>query len=251
MIIAQISDTHIDLDDEDSVSRIQDLERCVNDINGLDTLPDVVIHTGDLAHNGTVEKYSKAAEIFERLLCPLFIAAGNRDDRLALSATFPDSCSILNDTSYIQYSVDKFPVRLIAIDTLSDTSNMGDFCNVRAGNLSSMLAENRTKPTVIFMHHPPFEVHQSKFKWQFDSQEAIDILEQVLEGHDQVTRAFCGHSHREVEGVTAGVPASCAPSIAINLRLGEFPDAAAKAPVYQIHRFDSHSSFATETRVVK
>jgi len=250
MIIAQISDTHIDFDNEDSASRIQDLKRCVNDINGLDILPDVVIHTGDLAHNGTVEKYMKAAEVLEKLLCPLFVSAGNRDDRIALSTTLPNSCSILNDTSYIQYSVDKFPVRLIAIDTLSQTTNMGDFCDVRAANLSRMLSKNRTKPTAIFMHHPPFEISQSKHRWQFDSQEAIILLEKALEGRRQVVRAFCGHSHRESVGVIAGVPASSTPSIALNLRLGEFPDAAATAPVYQIHRYVSQSGFSSETRIV-
>ena len=250
MIIAQISDTHIDLDQEDSVSRIQDLERCVKDINGLGILPDVVIHTGDLAHNGTVEKYLKAAEVFDKLLCPLFIAAGNRDNRVALSATLPNSCSILNNTSYIQYSVDKFPVRLVAIDTLSQTTNMGDFCEVRADSLRRMLSENKTKPTAIFMHHPPFEINQSKHKWQFDSQEAIIDFEKALEGHMQIVRVFCGHSHREAVGVTAGIPASCSPSIALNLRLGEFPDAAATTPVYQIHRYGSQSGFSTETRIV-
>jgi Icc protein len=251
MIIAQISDTHIDLDDHNSASKIQDLERCVNDMNGLNKLPDVVIHTGDLAHNGTVDKYQKAAEIFDKLLCPLFIAAGNRDDRVSLNATLPNNCSMLNNTSYIQYSVDTFPVRLIAIDTLSETTNMGDFCDVRADNLSRMLEENKTKPTAIFMHHPPFEIIQSKHKWQFDTQEAIIIFEKAVKGHMQIVRAFCGHSHREAMGITAGIPASCTPSVALNLRLGEFPEAAASVPVYQIHSFDSHSNFTTKTRIVK
>ena len=251
MIIAQISDTHIDLNDHHSASKIQDLERCVNDINGLNIRPDVVIHTGDLAHNGTIEKYKKAAEIFEKLLCPLFIAAGNRDNRIALNAILPNNCSILKNTSYIQYSVDTFPVRLIAIDTLSETTNMGDFCDVRADNLYRMLEENRTKPTVIFMHHPPFEIIKSKHKWQFDTQEAVIIFEKAVEGHRQIMRAFCGHSHRDATGITAGIPASCTPSIALNLRLGEFPDAAASMPVYQIHSYDIYSGFTTEIRIVK
>jgi 3',5'-cyclic AMP phosphodiesterase CpdA len=250
MIIAQISDTHIDLDSVDSVRKIQDLERCVSDINGLDILPDVVIHTGDLAHNGTVEKYLKAMEILKKLQCPLFIAAGNRDNRVALSKTLPNNCCILNDTPYIQYSIDTFPVRLIAIDTLSETTNMGDFCDVRAENLRKMLEENRKKPTVIFMHHPPFEITQSKHKWQFDSKEAIIIFEKAVEGHMQILRAFCGHSHREALGMTAGIPASCTPSIALNLRLGEYPNAAVTSPVYQIHRYVSQSGFSTETRIV-
>ncbi len=251
MIIVQISDTHIDLDDENSDKKIRDLERCVKDINGLKISPDVVIHTGDLAHNGTIEKYLKAAAIFESLKPPLFIAAGNRDNRIALNTIFPGCCSILKNTPYIQYSVDNFPVRLIAIDTLSKTTNMGDFCNARASNLSGMLEENRTKPTAIFMHHPPFEITQSKHKWQFDSPRAIIFFENAVKKHKQIVQVFCGHSHREAAGFTAGISASCTPSVALNLRLGEFPKSAKIKPVYQIHSFDGHTNFTTETRIVE
>ena len=248
MIIVQISDTHIDPEDENAQARIRDLERCVGDINGLDTLPDVVIHTGDLAHNGTPAKYAEAARILSKLRCPLHITAGNRDDRTALNSAFPHSCKLLSDSPYIQYSVETYPLRLVAIDTLSGTSNQGSFCQERAHNLQNMLAENPSKPTAIFMHHPPFEVRQSDYPWQFDSREEIEILEQALEGHGQVVRVFCGHSHREVEGKIAGVLVSSVPSVAVDLRLGDFPGVARKAPVYQIHRFDPRSGFATETR---
>jgi hypothetical protein len=112
-----------------------------------------------------------------------------------------------------------------------------------------MLAEDPSRPTAVFMHHPPFEVRESKYPWQFDSREDIDIVEQALEGFDQVVRVFCGHAHRDTGGSIAGVPASCAPSVAVDLRLGDFPGVADKAPVYQIHRFDPRSGFVTETRI--
>jgi hypothetical protein len=114
-----------------------------------------------------------------------------------------------------------------------------------------MLAECPSRPTAIFMHHPPFEVRQSKYPWQFDSREEIEILEQALEGNSQVIRAFCGHAHREAEDKIAGVTVSCAPSVAVDLRLGDFPAAASNVPVYQIHRFDPRSGFTTETRVAR
>jgi hypothetical protein len=50
-------------------------------------------------------------------------------------------------------------------------------------------------------------------------------------------------------GLIAGIPVSSVPSVAIDLRLGEFPGAAATAPVYQIHRFDGDRRFVTETRI--
>jgi len=249
MILVQISDTHIDPEDRNARARIRDLERCVRDINGLDTSPDAVIHTGDLAHNGTPAKYAEAARILSDLCCPLHIAAGNRDDRAALNSAFPQSCRLSSNPSYMQYSVETYPVRLVVIDTLSGSSNQGGFCEERARNLRNLLAENPSKPTAILMHHPPFEVRQSKYPWQFDSREEIELLKQALEGHGQVIRGFCGHSHREAEGEIAGILVSSVPSVAVDLRLGDFPEEALQAPAYQIHRFDPRSGFFSETRV--
>ena len=52
MIIAQISDTHIALDSPDADQRIRDFELTIADINALDPAPDVIVHTGDIVHNG-------------------------------------------------------------------------------------------------------------------------------------------------------------------------------------------------------
>ncbi|NQV56865.1 MAG: metallophosphoesterase [Rhodospirillales bacterium] len=247
MIIAQISDSHIDPDSPNAAARVRDLERCVDDINGLDPLPDVVVHTGDLTHNGTPAKYKEALDILRRLRCPLHVVAGNRDDRALIAANFPTGRDLLPGTPFVQYSVDAYAVRLIALDTLSEASNMGDFCAIRANSLRQALNEDAGKPTAIFMHHPPFEVIESKYRWQFDAPEAIATLGRALGGQDQVVRAFCGHAHRAAAGLIAGIPVSCVPSVAIDLRLGEFTGAAKTAPVYQIHRLDS-GHFVTETR---
>jgi 3',5'-cyclic AMP phosphodiesterase CpdA len=88
MIIAQISDTHIDPDHPNSAQRLRDMERVVAAINALDPAPDVVIHTGDMAHNGTAEKYEAALDILRNLRVPLHAAAGNRDDRALIRANF-------------------------------------------------------------------------------------------------------------------------------------------------------------------
>jgi Icc protein len=248
MIIAQISDSHIDPDSPNAAARVRDLRRCVSDINRLNPAPDVVIHTGDLTHDGTPAKYSEVLGILERLRPPLHVAAGNRDDRDLIAANFPMRRDLLSGTPFVQYSVDDYPVRLIALDTLSDTSNMGDFCDLRADSLSRALAEDAVKPTALFMHHPPFEVVQSKYRWQFDSLEAISILGRALDGQGQVVRAFTGHAHRDASGEIAGIPVSSVPSVAIDLRLGDFTGAAETAPVYQIHKYDGRQGFVTETR---
>lgn len=251
MIIAQVSDTHIDPDGPKSAERVRDLERCVDDINRLDPMPDVVIHTGDLAHNGSPAKYAVAQRILRSLRCPLLVAAGNRDDRSAIRRTFAVGRELLPETPFVQYSIDAYPVRLIALDTLSDSSNMGDFCDVRADSLRSALDEDVTRPTALFMHHPPFEVRDSDYRWQFDSQAGIDRMRRALEGKAHVVRAFCGHAHRDAAGAIAGVPVSSTPSTAIDLRLGTFPDEVRSAPLYQIHRFNARRGFVSELRAAR
>ena len=88
MIIAHISDTHIDPDHIDSIKRLEDVKRVVATINALNPLPNVVIHTGDVAHNGTPDKYAVSLGILKELRMPLLVAAGNRDDRALIRANF-------------------------------------------------------------------------------------------------------------------------------------------------------------------
>jgi hypothetical protein len=189
-----------------------------------------------------------AARILGALRRPVHVAAGNRDDRDAIRASFAAGRDLLPGTPFVQYSVDGHPVRLIALDTLSDASNMGDFCDVRADGLRAALAGDGGRPTVLFMHHPPFEVVESKYRWQFDSREGIDRMRRALEGQSHVIGAFCGHSHRLSLGTIAGVPVRSTPSVAIDLRLGAFADEMRSAPLYQVHRLDARGGFASELR---
>ena len=55
MIISQLTDTHVlALSSAQPLARrrAEDLRRCVADINRLKPLPDAVIHTGDVTHEG-------------------------------------------------------------------------------------------------------------------------------------------------------------------------------------------------------
>ena len=248
MIIAQISDTHIDPDGPNGAARFRNLECCVEDINRLDPLPDVVIHTGDLTQHGRPAEYEAARRILSALRCPLHVAAGNRDDRAAIRAAFPVDGYLLPDTPFVQYRVERFPVRLIAVDTLSESSNRGGFCQIRADNLRVALAEDTTKPTVVFMHHPPFEVRESDYPIQFESWESVERMSRALDGQHHVVSIFCGHTHRNVAGEVGAVPVSSMSSVAVDLRLGDFPAEFQSTPLYKVHRFDAGRGLVSEVR---
>jgi len=246
MIIAQISDTHIDLDGPNAAVRLGYLERCVAAINRLDPLPDAVIHTGDLTQNGKPAEYEAAKRVLGDLLCPFHVGAGNRDNRAAIRSAFPADRYLLPDTAFVQYCVDVYPVRLVAVDTLSDSSNQGDFCQIRADSLRATLAEERMKPTIIFMHHPPFEVQESDYPVQFASWEGVERMSRALEAQQHVVGIFCGHTHRNVAGEICGVPVSSTPSVAVDLRLGVYPASYEAVPIYKLHRIDAEQGILSE-----
>lgn len=248
MIIAQISDTHLDTDSPGSAGRLRDFERCVAAIDQLDPPPDVVIHTGDVAHNGMPEEYEAARRILGTLRCPVHIMPGNRDNRSAMRAAFSADPYLLSDTPFIQYSVDTFPVRLIVVDTVSQSGKHGEFCRIRADKLRARLAEETARPTVIFMHHPPFEVRESDYPIQFAAWESVERMSRALDGQTHVLGMFCGHTHRDSAGELGTIPASSMPSVAVDLRQGAYPAEFQSAPLYKLHRFDARHGFASEIR---
>ena len=143
-----------------------------------------------MAHNGTAEKYEAALDILRNLRVPLHAAAGNRDDRALIRANFPTGRNLMPGMDFLQYEIDDHPVRLIALDTLSGESNMGDYCDARSQCLSRALNAQINKPCALFMHHPPFEVRESKYRWQYDNQDAIERLSGVIGAYDHVVGFF-------------------------------------------------------------
>jgi 3',5'-cyclic-AMP phosphodiesterase len=250
MIIAQISDTHIALDTADADRRISDFERTIADINALDPAPDVIVHTGDIVHNGRADEYAKAVATLARARRPVYVLAGNKDDRANLRAAFAAGGYLDPDSGFIDYIVEDYPVRLIAVDTLNTRSNKGDFCAERAERLIAMIDADAAKPIAIFAHHPPFEVLVGPDRINFETPEMVQRLRRAVQHSGRVIAIVSGHVHRGTAGCVGSIPATVMPSIATTLRKGEYPAHMKTHPVYHIHRFDPAWGFAVESRIV-
>jgi 3',5'-cyclic-AMP phosphodiesterase len=251
MIIAQISDTHLTLDTPDANQRISDFAITIADINALDPAPDVIVHTGDIVHNGRQDEYAQAVAMVAKARAPVYVLGGNRDNRSNLRAAFSASGYFAPDSSFIDYSIDDYPVRLIALDTLSSGSNKGDFCPERVRRLIELIDAETTKPIAVFTHHPPFEVSVGPDRLHFETTETVSRLRQALQHSGRVVAVFSGHVHRAAEGYVGSIPATVMPCIATTLRKGEYPPHMKIRPVYQVHRFDPVWNFASETRIVE
>jgi 3',5'-cyclic-AMP phosphodiesterase len=250
MIIAQISDTHIAWDTPDADQRLRDFERTIADINALDPAPDVIVHTGDIVHNGRPDEYAQAVAILAKARAPVYVIPGNKDERANLRAAFAARGYLSPGSEFIDYAVEDYPVRLIAVDTLNTGSNRGDFCPERARRLIDMLDAETTKPIAVFAHHPPFEVPVGPDPLNFETPEMMARLRQALQHSGRVVAVFSGHVHRGTAGHIGNIPATVMPSIATTLRKGEYPAHMKLRPVYHIHRFDPAWGFVTESRIV-
>jgi 3',5'-cyclic-AMP phosphodiesterase len=154
MIIAQISDIHIALDTPDARQRINDFERTIADINALDPAPDLIVHTGDIVHNGRLEEYAQAGAVLATARAPVYVMAGNKDDRVNLRTAFTGGGYLTPGTEFIDSVIEKYPVRLIAVDTLNTLSNKGGFCIERTRRLTAMIGVETTKPIAVFAASP-------------------------------------------------------------------------------------------------
>lgn len=250
MLIAQISDTHLALGTPDADRRVSDFERTIADINALDPLPDVIVHTGDVAHNGRANEYDVAAKLLSKARSDVYVMAGNKDDRDVLRAAFSSAPYLQTDSPFISYAIDDHPLRLVMLDTVDTQSNKGDFCPQRADLLAAMLNRESDKPIAVFAHHPPFEVLVGPEPWNFSTNEAMVRLRDGLVQSDQIVGLFCGHVHRGTTGMVGRIPATVIPSIATTLRWGNYPEPMQTRPIYYLHHYSPVWGFSTTAQIV-
>jgi 3',5'-cyclic AMP phosphodiesterase CpdA len=240
VIIAQISDTHIAEKGRllyERVDTARFLAQAVQHIRTMIPSPDVVLGTGDLVDAGRPEEYRHLRELLAPLPMPVYLIPGNHDDRQALVSQFPDH-RYLPRSGFVQYVVEGYPVRLLALDTLIPGQGGGLVCAERLAWLESRLAEAPDRPTVIFMHHPPFPIGVRRMDAL--GLAGADALGEVVRRHPQVERVLCGHVHRAVQVRWAGTVASTAPSTAHQVWLDLRDDAerlgfTLEPPACQVH----------------
>jgi len=147
MILAQITDTHIvapgtlfrcpvqgTAPDAERVYReidtAQFLARAVVALNALVPRPDVAVVTGDLVDHGEPAEYDHLRQLLGSLQMPVFVIPGNHDAREPLREAF-HSDGYLPTEGYLQYTIEQYPLRLIALDTLVPGKHGGMLCAER------------------------------------------------------------------------------------------------------------------------
>lgn len=248
MLIAQISDTHILAESSDrpeAGSRAENLRRCVADIMRLDPAPDIVIHTGDTTQTGAAGDYNRLKSLLAPLDIPVFPTPGNRDQRENFHDAFGTERP---DAPFLHYAVEHLPVRLIALDSTEAGTNLGVFCTVRARWLDETLAAAPDRPTILFIHHPPFDLGRF-YVDGYRNPADRSALADVIGRHSQVSRLLCGHCHRSNHLAWAGTEATTMASVACDVRYGVDAARLGQTPIYQLHDVSADGTVTTSSRL--
>lgn len=223
LYILQISDTHIVPEGRLLSGHVDTktcLDRAVTHIKQLYVKPQAVMVTGDIVDDGSFASYQQFKALLEGLDIPVYVLAGNHDERQNLLAAFPGLPldAQMKRAGFIQYVVNIAGVRVIALDTQCPGYTHGELCEERLSWLRGTLAQEPNMPCVVAMHHPPFKTGLV-FMDTARLLRGADELARMIRQYPQVQRIICGHVHRLCMQQFAGVTAVTTPSVAHQMAL--------------------------------
>ncbi len=256
MIIAQITDLHVRPRGRVAYGIVDTnamLAATVSAIAALPRCPDVVIATGDLTDCGLAEEYEVLRETLRPLSMPVYLIPGNHDRRAEMRTAFAADGYLPTGDGFLHYVVEGHPVRLIGLDTVVPGYGHGGMCAERLAWLDARLAEEPERPTLVFMHHPPFRT--GLLDMDNINCRNGEAMADILRRHDNIERVVCGHHHRPITTRWGGTIGSVAPSTAHQVTLDLVPHGnpatfTMEPPGYQLHVWTPDAGLVTHTACV-
>ncbi len=224
--IVQLSDTHITEGGRLAYGKVDTHAALARAVAHVERLPETlgpiaaVVVSGDLTDLGTEAEYAAFRQIVAPLRVPLLVLPGNHDARGPMRAAFADR-GLPAGEGPIDYAGEAGDVRIVALDSTVPGAAHGALAADQIAWLDATLAAAPDRPTLLFVHHPPFDTGIGHMDRQRLRDEGPFL--ETLARHPQVLLVGCGHVHRTISTSLAGVPCRIAPSPAhaVSLVYGE------------------------------
>ena len=247
--IAQISDLHIKPPGTLAYGRVDTakaLERCVATLNEFRPAPDFVVISGDLADTPSSEEYDYLKRLLAPLKLPFAAIPGNHDSRELMRAALPRT-GYAFASGPLNQKLEVGGLDLLLLDSSVPGKPHGELDTPTLQWLEAMLASSADRPTLLFLHHPPFLTGI----WHMDRQNLGSSAElaSIVKRHPRVQLIAAGHVHRTTLAMFAGVPATIcpAPNHAVDLDLAELrpPSFKIEPPAFHLHTWFPGEGFGS------
>jgi 3',5'-cyclic-AMP phosphodiesterase len=191
LVVAQISDTHLRRVPSDPAEDASPDATLARTVAGLVAhAPDMVLLTGDICDDGSVEGCERAKAIISRLGVPILATPGNHDVAGVVASVFGGAASMT--WSAVTTGPDRvarsYGWEVMVADTAVPGQEAG---RIDVDALADRLAPSGDRPVLLALHHPP--ISRSTHPW-FQLDGATELVT-LLAGLPNVRAVVSGHLH--------------------------------------------------------
>ena len=226
--LVQMTDTHISIDERDTLAGVNTTETLLDVITAVKSHEDLdlALLTGDLAETPTEDTYKKLAKLLQLVNLPVYCLPGNHDDPLIMRrALNTDGVSTANFLTCGTWSI-------ILLNTHEPGKEGGYLSATELAGLAEALERSAGRHVLICLHHQPVNIHSPWMdRMALENSEA---LFRVLDRHNNIRGIIWGHIHQEFRTVRNGVLLLGSPSTCIQFRpQSDEASVDAKPPAYR------------------
>jgi 3',5'-cyclic AMP phosphodiesterase CpdA len=247
-LIAQISDLHIKPVGQRAYQRVDTaaaLARCIKELNRFLPRPDFVIISGDLVDAPSKEAYDHLLTLLSPLQIPFAAVPGNHDDRDLMRAALPDGYARPSGALHSLRAIGD--VDVVLVDSTTPGRDYGTLDADSLAWMEGVLAASRSRPALVFMHHPPYVTGISHMDVQ-NLRDAVDLAA-ILRRHPRVRLIAAGHVHRATLTNFAGAMATTCPApnhaVALDLDARLPPSFTIEPPAFHLHAWIPNDGLGT------
>ncbi|MDC9590032.1 3',5'-cyclic-AMP phosphodiesterase [Xenorhabdus sp. XENO-10] len=212
--ILQITDTHLFANKGDSLLGINTYcsYQAVLDMilkQNLDI--DLIVATGDLVQDQTINAYQHFAEGIARLSAPCVWLPGNHDYQPAMVDTLAAAGISPSKQIFIGQHW-----QVIMLDSQVQGVPHGELTDYQLEWMKKCLDEHSERHTIVMLHHHPVP---SGCTWldQHSLRNSSELSE-CLKDRTQVKAILCGHIHQEVDEMWNGIRVMATPSTCVQFK---------------------------------
>ena len=246
MKILHISDTHIYEEPHKKLCGVLTRDTLLNvlEIARHGEAFDLIIATGDLSMDGSIDSYKWLREQLNSLKVPYYVLPGNHDNFLNLRSVFD-----LSEKPYPKL-INLRNWKILLLDTQKKGAVYGSLDKIQLERLENFLKRDVAKKTAIFMHHPAVEVGCDWLD-KINLREGKECFMQLTQSY-QVELIVAGHVHQESQFLRGETCFLTSPSTCAQFKPQSFDFAVDNSPPgFRVIEFTDENSFHTSVMRVR